>query len=252
MATESNATSQITPSTTYSDFNNLNFVIQQSLAKMQTALPVKVVACTNSGGISPVGYVDVVPMVEQMAADGTAVPHTTIFNLPYSRLQGGSSAVIIDPKPGDIGIAVFASRDISRVKNTRKPGLPGSYRKYSFSDGMYLFGALNSAPTQYIQFTDSGINIYSPLSVSVTAPSVTVVASSSVTVNSPQTTVNGALTVNGLTTVNGGMAQTGASNNATFSGNVTVTGDVTASGTSLHTHKHGGVTTGSGQTGNPV
>jgi len=33
---------------------------------------------------------------------------------------------------------------------------------------------------------------------------------------------------------------------------MTVTGDVTAEGTSVHTHKHGGVQTGGGQTGVPV
>lgn len=252
MATEYNASSQISPSTTYSDFNNLNFVIQQLLAKVQTSLPVKVIACTNSGGVSPVGFVDVVPMVDQMAADGKSVPHTTIYNLPYSRIQGGTNAIIIDPQVGDIGVAVFASRDISRVKNTKKSGLPGSHRKYSFSDGMYLFGILNSAPTQYIQFTASGIVIHSPTAVTIQAPTVTVNASSAVNVTSPQTTINGALTVNGLTTVNGGMAQTGSANNATFAGNVTATGDVTGNGTSLHTHKHGGVATGGGQTGGPV
>lgn len=258
MASDSSNGSQITPSTAFGDYNNLNFVIQQLLAKVQTSLPVKVVACSNSGGVSPVGFVDVVPMVDQTAADGTSVPHATIFNLPYSRVQGGSNAIIIDPQVGDIGVAVFASRDISRVKNTRNSGLPGSYRKYSFSDGMYLFGILNSAPTQYIQFVPGGIVIHSPAAVTIDAPVATVTASTSatittanMTVNGPLT-VNGATTINGLATVNGGMSQTGASNTATFAGSMTVTGDVTASGKSLATHKHGGVTVGGGQTGTPV
>ena len=252
MATDYNATSQITPSTTYSDYNNMAFVIQQFLAKVQTALPVKVIACTNAGGVSPVGFVDVVPMVDQMAADGSSIPHTTIFNLPYSRVQGGTNAIIIDPQVGDIGVAVFASRDISRVKNTKKSGLPGSHRKYSFSDGMYLFGILNTTPTQYIQFTASGIVIHSPVAVTIEAPVATINATSSATITSPQTTVNGPLTVNGLTTVNGGLNQTGPGNTATFAGSMTVTGDVTANGTSVHTHTHGGVTPGGGQTGAPV
>ena len=38
----------------------------------------------------------------------------------------------------------------------------------------------------------------------------------------------------------------------TVDGSVTSAGDVIGQGTSLHTHKHGGVTTGSGQTGGPV
>jgi hypothetical protein len=252
LASDFNNGSQITPSTSFGDYNNLNFVIQQLLAKVQTSLPVKVVACSNSGGVSQVGFVDVVPMVDQVAADGTSVPHATIFNLPYSRVQGGTNAIIIDPQVGDIGVAVFASRDISRVKNTRASGLPGSYRKYSFSDGMYLFGIINNAPTQYIQFVSGGIVIHSPTAVTVEAPVATINATTSATVTTPTMTVNGALTVNGLTTINGGMAQTGAGNNANFAGSITVTGDVTASGKSLATHKHGGVTVGGGQTGTPV
>lgn len=38
----------------------------------------------------------------------------------------------------------------------------------------------------------------------------------------------------------------------TITGSLTVTGDVIGQGTSLHTHKHGGVQTGGGQTGVPV
>jgi hypothetical protein len=162
----------ILPSSSQGEFNALSFVIEQALSKMQTALPVKVISCTNSGGLSPVGTVDIQPLVNQVDGDGNPTPHSTIHTVPYVRIQGGANAVIIDPQPGDIGVAVFASQDITKVKNTKGQANPGSFRIFDWGDAMYLGGALNGVPTQYIQFTAAGINIVSPNAVTITAPHV--------------------------------------------------------------------------------
>jgi len=146
-------------------WNIQNFQIQQSLAKMNTSTLVEIVSCTNEGGLSPVGFVNVIPMVNQVDAAGNAIPHTTIFNVPYSRIQGGTDAIIIDPKAGDIGIALFASRDISKVKSTKKSGNPGSGRTFSYSDAMYIGGLLNGTPSQYVRFSADGVEINSPVEV---------------------------------------------------------------------------------------
>ena len=246
------------PSSTWGEFNNIAFMVQQALGKMQTATLVRIESCTNAGGLSPVGYVDVTPLVNQLDGQGNPTPHVTIYNVPYFRLQGGANGIIIDPQKGDIGVAVFASRDISQVKTTKKQGNPGSHRQYSFADGMYLGGMLNGTPTQYIQFSTAGIRIHSPTRVKIDAPDVLIEAqtveinaSTSTTVTTPTFTVNGDAVVNGHTTMAGGVAQTGGGA-ATFSGSMTVTGDVTAQGTSVHNHVHGGVQPGGGNTGAPV
>ncbi len=160
--TVSNPWGALQPSTLWGRYNNLRFMIQQMLAKVQTATLVKVVACSNSGGVSPVGTVDAQILVNQINSTGNSTPHVTMYGLPYLRIQGGSNAVILDPVAGDIGIAVFASRDISNVVSTKAQANPGSYRMHDFSDGMYLGGLLNGTPTQYLQFSGSGINIVSP------------------------------------------------------------------------------------------
>lgn len=157
----------------WGEYNKIFFTVQQALSKMQTATVVKVISCTNSGGVSPVGMVNVVNMVNQLDAGGNPVEHTTIFNVPYMRIQGGSSAVIIDPAPGDIGICLFASRDISKIKATKKQGNPGSNRQYSFSDGMYIGGILNGSPSQYIQFAAVGIKLVTSGNVEITSSSLT-------------------------------------------------------------------------------
>jgi hypothetical protein len=229
---------QLKPSSTRGEFNNITFLVQQALGKMQTSTLVRVEACSNNGGVSPVGNVDVTPLVNQVDSNGNPTPHVTIYNMPYLRIQGGANAVIIDPQKGDIGICVFASRDISKVKTTRKQGNPGSFRQYSFSDGMYLGGCLNAAPTQYVQMNFAGIKIFSPNAIILQAPDIQLVAttieingSSSTTVTTPTFTVNGATTLNGTIAQSGGGA-------ATFSGSITSTGDMIAQGTSLHNHIH--------------
>lgn len=250
MALQSQAADGVTsgqqrPQSTWGEFNNIAFMVQQALAKMQTATLVRVEACTNSGGLPPVGFVDVTPLVNQIDAQGNPTPHVTIHNVPYFRLQGGANGIIIDPQKGDIGVCVFASRDISKVKGSKRQANPGSFRQYSFSDGMYLGGMLNGTPTQYVQFSAAGIKIHSPTAVVLEAPVVEIDASTSCTVNTPTFTVNGA------TVLNGTVQQTGGGT-AHFSGTMTVDGDVTAQGTSVHNHVHGGVQPGGGNTGVPV
>lgn len=240
------------PSSTWGEFNNMSFMVQQALSKMQTATLVRIEKCTNSGGLSPVGFVDVTPLVNQLDGAGKPTPHTTIFNLPYFRLQGGANGIIIDPQKGDIGVCVFASRDLSKVKATKKQSNPGSFRQYNFADGLYLGGMLNGTPSQYIQFSNDGIRIHSPTKIKLDAPAILLEAGTIEINGSTSTTITTpTFTVNGATVLNGTISQAGGGD-ASFSGSMTVAGDVTAQGTSVHTHKHGGVVAGGAQTGIPV
>lgn len=257
-------TGQQKPSTTWGEYNNIAFLVQQALGKLQTATLVRVESCTNSGGVSPVGFVDVTPLVNQLDAAGNPTPHVTIFNVPYFRLQGGNNAIIADPVPGDIGMAAFASRDITKVKSTKGQANPGSFRQYSFADGMYFGGMLNGEPKQYVQFTDSTIRIHAIEKIKIDAPDIQLMADTveidagvSTTITSP------VFRVNGNTTLNGTLSQIGGGT-ANFSGNVHVQQNVTvektvaadidviANGTSGHSHVHGGVMSGGNNTTGPV
>lgn len=147
------------PSDFDSEQNGLNFAIQQAMLKLQTSLPVRVMAVRNSG-LAPVGQVDIQVLVDMVDGQGNTVQHGTISNVPYFRLQGGTNAVIVDPSPGDIGMACFCSRDISAVKSVKDSAPPGSWRSHDFSDALYLGGFLNGTPTSYIQITDGGILVH--------------------------------------------------------------------------------------------
>lgn len=209
-----------------SEYNALRFLMQSMLSTLRTATLVRIISCTNDGGVSPVGFVDVQPLVNQLDGFGNAVPHVKVYRLPYLRIQGGANAVIMDPQPGDIGVAAFADRDISSVKSTRAQANPGSARMFDMADGMYLGGMLNGTPTQYVQFTDGGISIVSPAKITLSAPVIE---------------LDGQLIQ--------GRGEHGGT--AVMQGPVTVIEDLTAAGVSVSTHTHGGVQSGSSNTAEP-
>lgn len=184
-----------TPSSGSSEFNAIEFLVRSILSRVATTTLVKVVKCTNSGGVSPVGFVDIMPLVNQVDGEGNAVPHGVIYRCPYQRIQGGANAVIIDPQPGDIGAAIFASRDISAVIANKGQANPASGRSFDMADALYLGGFLNGTPTQYVEFSNAGITITSPTAVTINAPAVTV--------NAPAVSIVGDTVFTGKVTANG-------------------------------------------------
>ena len=139
---------------------NQEAIISRLIGRVFTHTVVKVVA-VDAGAAGPVGFVDVINLVQQLDGNNDGIPNVPMYKLPYFRLQGGANAVIIDPKVGDIGLASFAMRDISKLKEDKTEGPPPSRREYDVSDGLYIGGFLNGAPSQYIHFLESGINIKS-------------------------------------------------------------------------------------------
>jgi hypothetical protein len=216
------------PESFANEYMSLVFVISQMIAEGATCAWVQVVSCSNTGGAAAVGTVTVRPVVNQVTAAGTAVPPGEISNIPYLRLQGGSSAVIMDPSPNDFGLAIFAARDSSAaLKAAIGTGLaagaavnPGSRRQYSWSDGVYIGGMLNAVPTQYVQMLagGGGVNIVTP---------------GTVTIQGNQITLSGPINANGAT--------------------ISAAGEVTdAKGIVLGTHEHSAGTYVAPSGGGPV
>ena len=146
-----------------SQYNALSFMIQQAIREqVNTCVICKVVGVSS-------GYVDVLPMVTQVSGKGEAIPPTTLYKLPYMRYHAGVAAVILDPVPGDIGLAVFAGKDCSNVKvGTSEPVPPASFRDNSMANGFYIGGFLNQAPSVFIELTQGGaVNITAPGGVNI-------------------------------------------------------------------------------------
>lgn len=193
------------------------FIINSLIGRVGTVTICRVVK-VKGGGVSPVGFVDIVPMVLQVDGAGNAFDNATVFNVPYFRYQGGSNAVIIDPKVGDIGICLVASRDISKVKRTKKDATPDTKRQYDMADSLYIGGILNGAPSQYIHFLESGINVVSTGEINMKGTKVIL--------DAPVETTSTIIAAGDITDNTGsGNAQTMASMRVTYNG---------------HTHKANG------------
>ncbi len=91
-----------------------------------------------------------------MASAEDAVPHGIVYGVPYFRMQGGPWAIVLDPAANDFGFIIAAARDITAVE--ANPGIqtPGSLRKYSYSDGIYVGGVFNAVPKGTLELKPDG------------------------------------------------------------------------------------------------
>jgi hypothetical protein len=156
------------PGDTNSELGVIEFACRRIVGEMNTTKLVKVIAVHDGGEGQPAGTVDVQPLVSQIDGNGYGTPHGTVYGLPWSRVQGGTNAIICDPVVGDLGYVVCSDRDISTVKSTKAAALPGSRRQFDIADGVYAGGCLNVAPEQYLIFTDAGVRLVDKNGNSVT------------------------------------------------------------------------------------
>lgn len=239
-----------------SQFNSL-------ITNVNTAMPCKVVAIgkQEQRGVNIVGFVDIQLMIEQTNGQKKGNETAIICNVPYIRIQGGTNAVIIDPEINDLGVAIFASRDITNFKEARRQTPPATWRKFSISDAIYIGGIRNQKPVQYIHFRNDGIEIYSPKRVHITTPTVlidsdntTINTSAKTTINAnggceinAETTNNGNVLINGNTKISGNLlvggiigqtGEAGGGGNVSLIGPVNVVNDLHAEGISVAHHTH--------------
>lgn len=129
-------------------------VVKSLIGNAHTSMLVQVLSVDSSNFSCSIK-----PLTMLIDAQNNAYERGVINNIPFFRLQGGINGIICDPQVGDIGLAVFCERDISMVKRNKVQSPPSSKRQYDLNDAVYIGGFLNNTPQQYIQFTDTGINI---------------------------------------------------------------------------------------------
>jgi len=193
-----------------SEGNALSFSLRNMIGQYSFIDIVRVTEITDD-------TLTVISMLHGLTTDNAKIDNEPIYGVPYLRLQRGSSAVIMDPVVGDVGLMAVCDRDITNVKATKTDSVPNTKRTHSVSDAVYLtgIGSLNTDPDQYVKFNDGSIDIVSPNVVNITAPSVNVKGDVSV------------------------------------DGSITSTGETTAIGIPLSTHVHGGVESGGSKTSSP-
>ena len=227
-----------------SDYNAVNQQIEARIQRLETMFLGRVDSCQSSG-VAGSKTVGATPMSQMIDGNGNAYASPSYPALPHYRIQQGTAAIIMDPRPGDIGVFICSKRDISNVSQGKQPGPPGSTRSFSPSDAVMVGSIHTKAPTYYISFEDQDkILIHAPAGVTIESDTAVTVKAPQVTIDAAETTIKGHVTVEGGLNVAGGSG-------AAVDGSLTTTGDVTADGISLTSHTHSGVTPGGGNTGGP-
>lgn len=231
-----------------SEYNAISFMVEQMMkGGINTAIPVRVDSCTKPGPGGAAGYVSATPLVMQRGADGNSLAPVSLPKLPFFRLYAGTAAVVIDPQPGDVGLAIFSQQDASNLEaGKNEPVQAGSFRSFDMSDGFYIGGFLGNVPDVFAELEqDKGITLQTPsnvITIDRDGGNITISAKSNVTVIAPVAVVDassttmtgnveigGTLTTGGLATFKQGLRTTGGSS-ATISGNVSAGGDISADG----------------------
>jgi hypothetical protein len=220
MAEDTTRTSNRRLNSGASEYNAISFLVEQMIKGMvNTAIPVRVDSCTKPGVGGAAGYVSATPLVQQRGADGKALQPVSLPQLPYYRVQAGSAAVVLDPQPGDIGLAVFSQQDASNVKEgTSEPVQAGSFRAFDMSDGFFVASHYGQTPTTYVHLDPE-------------KGEVTIKAPTKITIDAPQIELKGAVSMGGA----------GSSDTITLDGSIVTNGNISTSGEVRAGHFYGPV-----------
>jgi hypothetical protein len=214
MAVTDSSYTQQNPEDGADEWSMRQFQIDQTLANVRTIVQVEVMS-VSGGGVGAQPTVGVKPVVKIIDGQNNTSSHGIINNIQVSRTGSGNGSIIADPVVGDIGWLAVCDRDSSVVATSQgQESQPGSRRMFDLADGIYVGTMFGDAPTQYIQFTPSGITI------SDNNGNKIVMSSSGVSIN-------------GFVISSSGDGTTG-------------------SGIDLKNHVHSGVTVGGGSTGPAV
>jgi len=162
---------EIQPSADYSDFvddyNALIHIINSVVNKIKTIELVKILSVDTT-----LHKLSVIPIVKNATSSGNPIENVEIYGVKYIEWQYGANSIIAIPEVGDIGLCLISHKDISNVES----GLVGSFRKFGLSDSIYIGGlkGFNKTPTQFIEFSNSGINITTPLDLTINSQSATI------------------------------------------------------------------------------
>jgi hypothetical protein len=248
-----------------SEFNQLEFVVRMLTGKFNIATLAQVVAVNPAPNNTSqaVGTVDVLPLVGQVDGGGAIWPATTIFDLPYFRLQAGTAAILVDPVVGDVGLVVFCDKDISSVKASQgQPAGPASARRFDMADGFYVGGWMSAVvPTNYIQVNASQIEVavggitavLTSSGIVLTGPTK-IVGTLEVTGNATfdaQAEVKGLLLADASMQLSGTMSGAGGGGQLNVNVPIVSTKEISSGGHTLTAHTHAGVQSGGSNTAPP-
>lgn len=230
----------------------MRLMLTKFLQGTDDMLPAQVIAydrTTNLARVQPLIYI--------VDTNKNNIERAQIASIPVLQLGGGGFVLSFPLVAGNLGWIKANDRDISLFKQFHEVSPPNTSRKHSFSDAVFIPDTMfqsvtineedtenvvlqNLAGTVRVAIWSDKVKVTAP-EVDIVAPIISMTATTSVTITSPITTITGELA-----------AGTASGGDATFGGTITATGEVTGAGIPLSVHKHTGVQTGSGDTGEPI
>lgn len=240
MAEDTTRTSNRRLNSGASEYNAISFMVENMIKGMvNTAIPVRVDSCTKPGPGGAAGYVSATPLVMQRGADGKSLQPVSLPQLPFYRVQAGTAAVVLDPQPGDVGLAVFSQQDASNIEAGKTdPVQAGSFRAFDMSDGFFVSCHYGKTPTVYVELEqDKGITLKTPsneITIDKDGGNVNVKAQAKITLEAPTIELKGALMM-------GNSAGSGTGDTMKITGNLDVTGTIDTNGSVTAGHFYGPV-----------
>lgn len=208
------------------------------LANTWTALPGEIVSIDPKRGAT----VQPTIQAEVTNQDGSTSVATIplLLDCPVQFPEGGDTVLTFPVKPGDECLIVFASRCIDAWWQSGGVQPQAELRMHDLSDGFVLLG-FRSQPHITENISESAVELRSKdgatkISLDPSAQTIAMTAPGGATITA-DVTIDGDLTVTGKIHADG---------------EIDSSADVKTGAISLKNHKHGGVTTGGGQTGPAV
>jgi len=189
-------------------------------------LPAKVVTYDRAQNVATVQ-----PLIAVLTVSGETVPRANLARVPVLALGGGGFVINFPLKAGDLGWIEASDRDISIFMQSFKESQPATVRLHSFEDSRFIPDMFRdfdtsdvAADAMTIQSKDGTVRVeLAPGKIKVKAPLVEIDA--------------GDVNVKGVTT---------------FENHVTMSAGAEIGGIEFGTHKHTGVSPGSGTSGGPT
>ena len=238
------------PRERYQDPLKAHQINSQALqSKMWTALPGYIL---EIGDLAGQLTVKVQPTIKGIITDQTGkssyVTLPPLPDVPVIILGGGGYSAVFPIAVNDEVLVVFSSRNIDGWWQSGGIQVPGDQRQHDLSDGFAIVGPRNKTrpisqypsttmqlrsddKTVYMELDQPNgtLNLVAPTLIHMTAPTITLTASSKINLATPTTAATGAITaVGNITAGVGGVA------------------------IALLNHLHTGVTSGASNTGEPV
>lgn len=242
--------------------------IDYSMQNRFTALPGVVLRVHNKGAQQ---LIDVQPCVSIKNRDDTVTQQATILNVPYQQPASSLGGVVFPLNVGDNVLLVFQMRGIDTWKYG-EGGLsaPSDYRMFSNQDCIAIpcisptsktqtaankhSGDYSLGDTILYNSKDTEVILKQSGKVVVNCKNAEINASDSTTINTKDFKINcdSYLVSSGSYQIStGSYALAAGAGGATTSGTMVMSGSFVLNGITLESHTHGGVTTGSGNTGGP-